>query len=160
MMRRFGFLNEHDIDHSYFDTIRREIELYIYGSELSSVMEPLGRTLWRVCNLAGVKVLEPVIEATPAEDGVCNLVKAAWLLDVSPAKGRELLLAALADDVGSPILRVLLANHLLSRVFWNHYRTPGAPAMLASVQKVLGPIGMRPNPKRIEQAKKGAGAGY
>lgn len=56
------FFEEHDVESGLFESFKKDIELSLYGAELSNLMEPMNRVLWRICSLAGVRVLQPVIE--------------------------------------------------------------------------------------------------
>lgn len=150
------FLEEHDIDGNIFEAVKRDIELSIYGAELNSIIEPMSRVLWRVCSIAGVKVLQPVIEEVQAKDTIEEVIVATWLHDVDPVRGKSALKEAMRDYSGAPVLRILLASHLLWRVFWHHHKTAGASHFISSVDRMLSPLGMQPSTKRIEQVKRGA----
>lgn len=150
------FFEDHDVDSALFESFKRDIELSLYGVELSNLMEPMNRVLWRICSLAGVRVLQPVIEEIKPNEVVEKVIAATWLHDVDPSKGKIALKNAMADYTGSPLLRLLLASHLLWRVFWHHYKTPGAPHFLTSVDRVLSPLGLKPSEERLKQVTQGA----
>ena len=155
----WDFFEANEIDGAKFEGFKREIELSIYGAELNNVLEPMSRILWRICSLAGVKVLKPVIEEVVAKDSIGELIVAAWLHDVDPKAGKLALKGAIGRYKGAPAVRLVIASHLLWRVFWHHHKTAGSPHFLASVDRMLLPLGLQPSQKRLEHAKKGAGDG-
>lgn len=150
------FLEDHEIDGATFEAVKRDIELSLYGAELSSIMEPLSRVLWRVCSIAGVKVLQPVIDEVTTTDAIGEVIAATWLHDVDPIRGKLALKDAMKNYDGAPSLRLLLSSHLLWRVFWHHHKTAGASHFISSVDRMLAPLGMQPSSKRIEQVTRGA----
>ena len=152
------YVEETGIDPKEFSTIKSELELFLHGAELNAIVEPMGRILWRISSTAGVQVLAPILENLDADDPIERVIRGSWYMDVDPRRGKEILKAALADYKGSPLFRIVLASHLLWRVFWHHYKTAGATHFLTTAQRALAPIGLVPAPKRLEQVKQGPNA--
>lgn len=142
-------------DPSDFKKIKFELELYLHAVELNTVLEPLGRILWRISATAGVKVLAPVLDGTKVDDPLQKIIRACWCLDVSPMQGAQDLKSALAEYRGSSLARIIIASHLLGRLYWHHYKTASADFFVLSARRLLTPIGLRPSPDRLEQATKG-----
>ncbi|GGZ30483.1 hypothetical protein GCM10011273_15970 [Asticcacaulis endophyticus] len=65
------------IEESAFQDVKREIEFSLYGMEMNSVLEPMGRVLWRVTNSASSRVLFPVLDGLTAQNEIEEIVKAA-----------------------------------------------------------------------------------
>ncbi len=119
-------LNEIGASDDEFDRVRYDLEISVYSFELNAVLEPLGRVLSQVASSAGIRVLQPVLEKSVAKGPIQALIKSTWMLDVDAAKGRVSFKNLLADYNGSPLIRLVLASHLLWRVYWHHYKTAGA----------------------------------
>jgi nucleoside phosphorylase len=149
------YLEETGADPSSFESIKSELELFIHGAELNAVLDPLGRVLWRISATAGVKVLAPVLAESTSTDPMRRIIRASWLMDVDPEKGKAAMKSALSEYKGSDLLRLVLANHLLWRVFWHHYKTAGAIHFVNSAKRALSPMGLVPGQKRLEQVRKG-----
>ena len=152
------YLDDAGMDKNAFDEIKTELELFLHGAEFNAIVEPMGRILWRISSSAGVQVLAPILDTLEPTDIIERVIRGSWYMDVDPRRGKDALKSALSDYKGSPLFRIVLASHLLWRVFWHHYNTPGSPHFLASARRALGPIGLVPAPKRIEQVKLGPNA--
>ena len=105
--------------------------------------------------MAGVRVLEPILDELNADNDVEQVIRASWFMDVNPVRGKEAMKAALDKYGGANLMRLVLASHLLWRVFWHHYKTAGAAHFISSAQRSLAPLGLQPPAKRIEAVKKG-----
>jgi hypothetical protein len=149
------YIEEHGHDEAAFLDVKRDLELYLHGLEVNSVVEPMGRVLNSICSTAGVRVLSAVLKEVSPRDSVEAIIAGAWFLEVDAQAGKERLKEAMQRYDGASLLRVLVASHLLWRVFWHHYNTPGAAHFLSSASRVLSPIGLKPAPKKVEQAKQG-----
>lgn len=77
------------------------------------------------------------------------------MIEVDPEKGKESFKAALLDYKGAPLMRIVLASHLIWRVFWHHHKTTGSRHFVNSAKRALRPLGLAPTEKRIEHAKSG-----
>lgn len=149
------YIEEHGHGDAVFQEVKRDLEIYLHGLEVNSIVEPMSRVLNIICSTAGVRVLSAVLKEVTPRDDVEAIIAATWMLEVDPQAGKDALKAAMADYDGSALLRVLLASHLIWRVYWHHNRTPGAAHFLTSASRVLSPLGLIPAPKRVEQAKMG-----
>ena len=78
-----------------------------------------------------------------------------WWIDANSVTGRRAFKTALAEYSGDGLLRLVLANHFLLRVFWHHYRTAAAQRFIDSAKRALAPLGLAPQEKRIEEVKRG-----
>ena len=150
------YIEENERSIEDFDEIKKDLDLYLHGVQISSIVEPMTRVLNIVSSTAGVRVLSPVLREVNCRDSVEAVILAAWQLEVDPPIGKVSLKRAMGDYNGTHLFRVLLASHLLWRVFWHHYKTRGSVHFLSSATRILAPIGLVPPTKKIEQAKKGA----
>jgi hypothetical protein len=149
MVEQFG------VEDTKFEAVKSDLQTFIHGFELNHVIEPMGRTLWKISALAGVRVLSPVLNEVSADTPIKDLIRSAWLIDVDPEKGRDAFKRTLADYHGAPVFRIVLANHLSWRTFWHHYKTAGARHFINSARRALRGIGLTPSANRIEQVAKG-----
>lgn len=138
-----------------FAEIRADLELFVHSFELNTILEPMGRVFSRIAATAGVRVLAPVVERTTSENKVQNLLRAAWMLEADSERGRDALKVALSDYNGSALMRVVLANHLLWRAFWHHYKTAGSRHFVNSARRALRPLNLSPTEKRLEEVRRG-----
>lgn len=151
----WSFMEDVGAEQEEFDAIRENLELFLRGFELNFLSEPMGRVLWRICSLGGSQVLRGIVEDVRVEDSVQRLIRAVWLLEVDSRNGKDALKSALSDYRGAPLMRVILANHFLMRVFWHHYKRATAGQLINSAKRVLAPLGLAPPSERIEQARRG-----
>lgn len=149
------FVEEFDLEQEAFALVRKELEMAIHGAELNAVLDPMGRVLWRVSASAGVKVLAPILKDAVPVDPMARIFRASWMMDVDSAEGKDAMKAALSAYKGSGLLRLVLANHLLWRVYWHHYKTSRARHFIAEAKRALGFFGLSPSDKRIEEVKRG-----
>jgi nucleoside phosphorylase len=151
----WNFIEENDLDESEFDKIKADVEMFLQGFETNILCEPSGRVLWQLSNSAGFGVLEPIIKQLQPDTTFQRIARAVWLLDANSVSGRKAFKAAMADYSGDGLLRLVLANHFLWRVFWHHYKTAAAQRFIDSAKRALAPLGLAPQEKRIEEVKKG-----
>jgi hypothetical protein len=148
-------VEEFNVDNSAFEAIKHDLQMFIHGFELNSVLEPMGRVLWTITASAGVRVLAPVLDKVEPESSIQRIIRSAWMIEVDQEKGRESFKLSLAEYRGSPLLRVVVASHLLWRVFWHHYKTAGSRHLVNSAKRAIRPLGLTYSGDRIEEAKKG-----
>jgi nucleoside phosphorylase len=151
-------VHEFGADDTQFEAIKIDLQLFIHGFELNAMAEPMGRVLWRVSSAAGVRVLAPVIESLSPQSEIEAIIRSAWTIELDAEKGRESFKRSLADYSGTPLMRIVLASHLLWRVFWHHYKAVGSRHFVNSARRALRPLGMAPAQSRIEGVKKGGEA--
>lgn len=153
--RIWKFIDDIGAEPKDFQTIKDDLQIFLHGVELNTILEPMGRVLWRLGSNAGVRVLEPVLKTISVDNAIQGIIHGCWYLDVNPISGNKVLKTALNCYDGGEVLRIVLASHLLTRVFWHHYKTASSDHFVSSARRALGPIGLAPNPERIEQANKG-----
>ncbi|MCC2975715.1 hypothetical protein LK533_03370 [Sphingomonas sp. PL-96] len=149
-------VDEFGAEKTQFEAIKNDLQLFIHGFELNAMAEPMGRVLWRVSSAAGVKVLLPVLESITPRTQVEAIIRSSWTIEIDAEKGKESFKKSLGDYSGVPMMRVVLASHLLWRVFWHHYKSVNSRHFVNSARRALRPIGMAPSDSRIEHVKKGA----
>lgn len=153
--RIWQYVSEAGLEEEAFAAIRTELTMALHGAELNTVIDPMGRVLWRVSAASGVKVLAPILLEAKAADPVMRIFRASWLMDVDSEAGKDAMKAALNAYKGNPLLRMVLANHLLWRVYWHHYKTARSKHFVDEAKRALSLFGLTPSTQRIEQIKKG-----
>lgn len=113
--RIWQYVSEAGLEEEAFAAIRTELTMALHGAELNTVIDPMGRVLWRVSAASSVKVLAPILLEAKAADPVMRIFRASWLIDVDSEAGKDAMKAALNAYKGNPLLRMVLANHLLWR---------------------------------------------
>lgn len=145
----WSVMEEFDIDASQYDNVRSDLQMFIHSLEMNAILEPMGRIYSRIATSAGSRVLAPVLERVEPEGLIQRLIRSTWLMEVNSERGRDSLKNALADYNGSPLMRIVLASHLLWRNFWHHYKTSGAKHFVNSARRALRPIKMAPAEKLV-----------
>lgn len=149
------YVNDAGLNPDSIDEVRSELEIALHGAELNAILDPMGRVLWRVSSAAGVRVLAPILAELETDDPIERVMRASWMMDVDFLQGKDAMKAALNSYKGSALLRLVVANHLLWRVYWHHYRTVGSPYFVTEARRALGPLGLSPSEKRLEQVERG-----
>lgn len=149
-------VEEFGAEATQFDAIKNDLQLFIHGFELNAMAEPMGRVLWRISSAAGVKVLLPVLEKLTPETEVEHVIRSSWTIEIDAQKGKDSFRRSLGNYSGAPMMRVVLASHLLWRVFWHHYKSSASRHFVNSARRALRPLGMAPSNSRLEHIKKGA----
>lgn len=122
---------------------RRIIDGLVDVLEFSFLAAPIRRLLGTLCEEARDKVLAESLQHADVEPGLETLFLGAWLSDVDVAKGKRSLMEGIKTLQKSRFLRVSLATHLLSRVYWKHWRKEDRLALLGLAQESLKGAGLR-----------------
>lgn len=152
------------------DNIRKEQGIAVSKEELESMIsnlidmiegaalsDPLRHTLGLLCEQARSKVLAKSLENIKPATDFGELLLAAWLTDVDPAKGKKTL-----KDTGASLppvyfLRTCMAIHCLSRAFWHHWKVQDRNSLLDTAEAFLKPVSSSLNKaelkRRIERDK-------
>ena len=126
------------------DKVKVDFESFINVLELNTMLEPLGRVLWGTSQTASVRVLTPIINELTAKGPIEEIMRSCWLMDVDPERGRKSLKASFESYSGSDLIRLVVANHLVWRAYWHHYKTRAAGDFLSGARSALAPIGLQP----------------
>lgn len=139
-----------------YDKVKLDLELFLDQLAIYNTLDPMRRVIWRICASAGSPLLAPVLSEIEPKSSIESIIKACWIMDVSPEKGSSPMKSALNSYKGSSLIRLVLANHFIARVYWHYYRTVRSPLFLQSARKALAPLGLKPGENKIKQAQKGA----
>jgi nucleoside phosphorylase/acyl carrier protein len=133
-------INGGSIDSVEMAETRRQIENMVDLLEFSLLASPLRRLLDFLCERARLKVLFSSIERAGVSGDIQSLVHAAWLADIDGKKGHDALIKAVKSLPASPFLRIVVATHLMSRVYWNQSDQADRKRFLDAAEIALRPI--------------------
>jgi hypothetical protein len=90
------------------------VELYVLALPFRTVLNDL-------CDQSGDKVLSGSVDRAIVPEGLASLLHSTWLLDLDSKKAMRRLRKQLSKIPLPPFLRITLAHHFLSRVYWRHW---------------------------------------
>lgn len=123
-----------------FKETKRQVEGLVDLLEFSWFAAPLRRLLDHLCESARLRVLAVSVERASVEGDVQRLIHAAWLADIDGKRGAKRLLDIIKDLPPSPFLRVVIATHLMTRVYWNQWDLDHRLRLLDAVEFAVRPI--------------------
>ncbi|AXV15206.1 hypothetical protein CYG48_05505 [Neorhizobium sp. SOG26] len=116
---------------------RELIELMVDAYEFSLLGLPIRAVFAQLGNFAGQAVLRTSVASVTSEDLMENLVARIWAAEISAAKEKAPLLAAIRDLPPVPFLRHSLSTYFMTRVFWDHWQTDNRLALLDAAEESL-----------------------
>ena len=119
---------------------RQLVESMVDLLEFSILAAPLRRLLHILCERARLRVLAISVEKAVITGEVEKLAHALWLADIDGKRGHDALMRAMKDLTPSPFLRIVVATHLMTRVYWNQSETSDRLRFLDAAEIALGPI--------------------
>jgi len=122
------------------DETRRQLGSMVDLLEFSLFATPLRRLLNHLCETARLRVLAVSVERAEVAGEVQAVLHAAWLADIEGRRGHKALLAAIKDLPPSPFLRIVIATHLMTRVYWNHWDKEDRLRLLDAAELALKPF--------------------
>lgn len=102
--------------------IIHSLSVFIDDQELRAIGGPLNSLLSRLSHYAGVRSLKPVFEKLEISGEVQAIARDVLMMDIEHRIGRKKLKASLSQYRGSDFLRLIVANHLVMRVYWHHWK--------------------------------------
>ncbi len=140
------------------EEVRENIALFIDDQEMKSLSSPLATILERISSSAGVRSLKPIVENLEPKNEIEALLRGSWYMDVEPNRGKAILKNALQNYKGSELFRLVLANHLMWRMFWHHWQKSSKNKFLEASRYSLKPMGLT-TADRFEPPHKGIPSG-
>ena len=120
--------------------MREKIAGLVDMLEFTFLAEPTRIILGHLCEGARQKVLAVSVERAKPEGLINELFHGAWLSDIESERGEKLLNSTLKNLPTSPFLRFVLATHLLTRVYWNHWRKEDRLRLLDIAAEIIKPM--------------------
>lgn len=108
--------------------------------EFSLLAAPLRRLLSHLCERARLKVLAISVEKAQVKGDIEELVHGSWLADIDGRRGHTALMTAMKNLPASPFLRIVVATHLMTRVYWNQSNQDDRRRFLDAAEIALKPL--------------------
>ena len=109
------------------------LEFYFNG-------EPFYSVVYNLCEKARQKVLAISVEKAQAENAFERILAAAWLADLDSKRGKAALGLEIKSLPYAPFLRILIAQHFLTRVYWHHWSRDDRLILLEAAIDALEPL--------------------
>lgn len=146
-----------DSQRSVEDT-RVVVEGFFNILEFTFLSEPFRRTISWLCEQARHRVLRASLMAVSVDDPFGSIVHALWLADIDHTAGKIPLRRSVKALPTAIFLRINLATHILTRVYWNHWAQEERLALLDEAEEILRPVSLKFNkPELVRMVERTAG---
>ena len=129
--------------------------IFLDDQELRLLSGPGSVLFSRLSQYAGVRSLRPIFSKLKPSSIVQKLFRDAWLMDVEHNDGKKALKNTLQSYKGSPLLRLIITNHLMNRIFWHHWQRESRASFLDAARYSLVPLGLKPDEDRTQKMLRG-----
>lgn len=129
--------------------VERFIETLIDIMEYTVMCRPFQTVVATLCEEARHPVLAESLSRAQPETDFERLLRAIWLADVDVKAGKTQLNATIKDLPKARMLRVNLATHLLTRVYWKHWKPEDRLALLDAADQAVRDQGQTINKAEI-----------
>ncbi len=113
--------------------------------------DPLRRMINGLCDEARESILATSFVESELRNEPQSLIQYVWLADIDAKMGRDGLMRSIRELPHSRFLRVTLATHLVTRVFWNHWKKEDRLILLDAANELLKPFGQSYNYNEIRR---------
>jgi hypothetical protein len=120
-------------------------------TELFFLLQPLTSVAAFLCDEARDPVLVESISNTDVPDGIEDLILNLWLTDIHVQKGKRRLIRAIKSLPKLPLLRHTISTHLLTRVFWRHWKKQDRLDLLDAASESLKSIGLQQDKSQLKR---------
>jgi nucleoside phosphorylase len=124
------------------DIAKRTIDGLVDLLEFSFITQPFRMLIQGLCEEARDTVLAESVVNTPVEGLPENLIRSLWLADLDAPTGAKSLTRVIKELPPAKWLRMILASHLITRVYWRHWDKDNRLKLLATAQEVLKGAGL------------------
>lgn len=135
--------------------IRNDLMLFLDDQELRHLSGPGSVLFNRLAQYAGVRSLRPIFSKLKPEGQIAKLFRDIWLMDVDPQDGKRILKTDLQGYRGSHLLRLVITNHLMNRIFWHHWQRDSKSQFLDVARYSLAPLGLKPADEHARKMLRG-----
>jgi nucleoside phosphorylase len=126
------------------ESVIKNLMIFLDDQELRLLCGPGVDLFGRLSQYAGVRSLRPIFEKVKPTGMIQKLFRNAWLMDVEHNIGKKALKDTLQHYKGSPILRLVITNHLMNRIFWHHWQRESKASFVDVARYSLAPLGLKP----------------
>ncbi len=128
--------------------VKRLVGTLVDILEYTFLAEPIRRVIGYLCEQARHKVLATSVEKSRVEGEIEGMIYSAWLADIDPKRGEAALRAAIKRLPAALFLRISLASHFLTRVYWSHWKKEDRLLLLDAAEETI-----RPGQFRLDKGK-------
>jgi nucleoside phosphorylase len=150
------FLKEFDSEgkKGRLETAKKALDGVVDLIEFLSLSMPFYKIIEVLCEEARDIVLSTSIINADVQGNMNNLIRAIWLADVEPSKGKEHLAKALKKLPDAKFLRFCIATHLMTRVYWKHWNPSNRLLLLGAATESIKGTGRT---FKVEEIKRSIG---
>jgi len=130
---------------------RRFIEALLDLLEYSAMADPLRRVMNFLCEQARQRVLATSVASSVPGGPMEKIIHGTWLADIDVTRGKEPLRDAIKALPRATFLRITLASHYLSRVYWSHWRKEDRLILLDVADEAIKPIEVSINKAELKR---------
>lgn len=123
--------------------------------EYTAMADPVRRTMTFLCEQARQRVLSPSVEAAQVDGIMENLLKATWLIDIDPQRGKRPLRDAMKELPRATFLRMTMVSQYMTRMYWAHGKPDDKKALLDAADEMLKPLEVNLDKARLGRMIKG-----
>jgi hypothetical protein len=137
------------------EDISEDLSTFIDDQELRLLSGPAGALFSRLAQHAGVRSLRPILNDLKPQNEFEKVIRDIWFMDVEHSDGKRRLKETLQNYKGSPLLRLIVTNHLLYRIFWHHWQRDSKASFADVARYSLAPLGLNPADEHQQRMLKG-----
>jgi hypothetical protein len=115
------------------------------------VAEPFRRLVHHLCEHARHRVLGISVQNAEIEGQIERIIHGAWLTDIDSRRGRTVLREAIRQLPIAPFLRVMLATHFITRVYWSHSKKEDRLVLLDAAEESIKPLAVTFNKPKVKR---------
>lgn len=124
------------------EEVTQNLSTFIDDQEMRLLSGPAGFLFSSLAQYAGVRSLRPTFSKMKTSNEVESIIRDVWLMDVEHNDGKRELKKDLQAYKGSDLLRLVITNHLMYRIFWHHWQRESRSAFVDVAKYSLGPLGV------------------
>ena len=137
--------------HADLSEVRKLLDLMVDFYELFFLLQPLTSVTSFLCEEARDPVLVESIANTDVADGIEDLILNLWLTDIHVQRGKMRLTASIKTLPKLTLLRHTVASHLLTRVYWRHWKKQDRLDLLDAASESLKSVGVQQDKSKLRR---------
>ena len=134
--------------HRLREDLQKVIDLLEY--ELSAMA--YRAVLYTLCGTGWENTLRLSVRECELEEPFDELTRAVWVSDLQPESASEVCKAAFVDLGTARMVRSLLADHFVARVYWDKWKREDRRRILDLAAEIIGPLGVSLKKAEISKA--------
>ena len=135
--------------------LERDVDHLMHVLEFSFVTRPFRVVLSALCGRAEGNILRKTVKNLKLTREFEKLVQSVWVCDLEADNARQLFKKSYGRIGKSRILMFVLAEHFISRVYWDKWRAVDRRAFLEVASEILKGLGERLDKGKMQRMIKG-----